>query len=102
MAQDSKPGKGRTVLDWLLEKYPETPKTRAKQWIMAGRVSVDGVVIRKPHEPISDPTVRLELLDRHATTVDCGSGWAIHPRVTLLYLDSSLAAVNKGPGLISV
>src|SRR5208283_1218294 len=31
-----------------------------------------------------------------------GSGWQIHPRVSLLYLDSDLAIVNKGPGLISV
>jgi 23S rRNA-/tRNA-specific pseudouridylate synthase len=30
------------------------------------------------------------------------SGWQIHPRVSLLYLDSALAIVNKGPGLISV
>jgi len=42
------------------------------------------------------------LLDRHVTTLACGSGWAIHPRVSLLYLDSSFAIVNKGPGLISV
>jgi 23S rRNA pseudouridine1911/1915/1917 synthase len=102
MASDSTPPKDRTLLECLLEKYPDTPRTRAKQWIIAGRVSVDGAVIRKPHELISDPKVRVELLDRHATTIDCGSGWAIHPRVTLLYLDSSLAAVSKGPGLISV
>ena len=102
MVSNSLPSKGRTLIELLVEKYPDTPKTRAKQWIMAGRVSVNGVVIRKPHESISDPKTRLELLDRHATNLDCGSGWAIHPRVTLLYLDSSLAIVNKGPGLISV
>ena len=90
------------LLDWLLRKHPETPKTRAKQWIMAGRVSVNGVIIRKPHQTIPDPGDALELLGRHATTLDCGSGWQIHPRVSLLYLDSALAIVNKGPGLISV
>ncbi len=90
------------LLNWLLQKYPETPKTRAKQWILAGRVSVKGVILRKPHQPIPDPADSLVLLDRHATTLDCGSGWQIHPRVALLYLDSALAIVNKGPGLISV
>ncbi len=90
------------LLHWLLRKHPDTPKTRAKQWITAGRVSVDGVIIRKPHQIITDPGESLELLDRHATTLACGSGWAIHPRVSLLYLDSSFAIVNKGPGLISV
>ena len=90
------------LLDWLLRKYPDTPKTRAKQWILAGRVSVNGVVIRKPHQIIADPGDTLDLGDRHAATLSCGSGWRIHPRVTLLYLDSAFAIVNKGPGLISV
>ena len=92
----------RPLLDWLLRKHPDTPKNRAKQWILAGRVSVDGVVVRKPHQSIEDPGDRLELSGRHTTTLDCGAGWQIHPRVSLLYLDSALAIVNKGPGLISV
>ena len=90
------------LLDWLLRKHPDTPKNRAKQWILAGRVSVNGVVIRKPHQTITDPGDTLQLADRHATTLACGSGWQIHPRVSLLYLDSAFAIVNKGPGLISV
>ena len=90
------------LLDWLLRKHPDTPKSRAKQWIVAGRVSVNGVIIRKPHQTITDPGDTLELRDRHATTLACGSGWQIHPRVSLLYLDAALAIVNKGPGLISV
>jgi 23S rRNA pseudouridine1911/1915/1917 synthase len=89
-------------LDWLLQKHPDTPKNRAKQWIQAGRVNVNGVVIRKPHQAIPDPGEALELRPRHASTLDCGSGWQIHPRVSLLYLDSAFAIVNKGPGLISV
>jgi 23S rRNA pseudouridine1911/1915/1917 synthase len=90
------------LLDWLLQKHPDTPKSRAKQWILAGRVSVNGVVIRKPHQAIADPGETLELGDRHATSLACGSGWRIHPRVSLLHLDSAFAIVNKGPGLISV
>jgi 23S rRNA pseudouridine1911/1915/1917 synthase len=92
----------KPLLDWLLRKHPDTPKNRAKQWIMAGRVSVKGVVIRKPHQPIADPGDTLELLARNATTLACDEGWQIHPRVSLLYLDAALAIVNKGPGLISV
>jgi 23S rRNA pseudouridine1911/1915/1917 synthase len=90
------------LLHWLLEQFPDTPKSRAKDWIVAGRVSVNGVVIRKPHQVIPPPGDALELGGRRASTLDCGSGWQIHPRVTLLHLDSSLAVVNKGPGLISV
>ena len=90
------------LLEWLVRKHPDTPKGRAKQWILAGRVSVNGVVIRKPHQAFADPGDALELRDRHATTLACGSGWQIHPRVWLLYLDAAFAIVNKGPGLISV
>jgi hypothetical protein len=90
------------LLHWLLQRHPDSPKSRAKQWIVAGRVSVNGVVIRKPHQLIADPGDALELGDRHATSLECGSGWQIHPRVSLLYLDSAVAIANKGPGLISV
>jgi 23S rRNA pseudouridine1911/1915/1917 synthase len=90
------------LLDWLLRKHPNTPKSRAKQWIVAGRVSVNGVIIRKPHQTITNPGDTLELSDRHAATLACGSSRQIHPRVSLLYLDSAFAIVNKGAGLISV
>jgi 23S rRNA pseudouridine1911/1915/1917 synthase len=93
---------GRPLLDWLLQKHPDTPRTRARQWIQAGRVSVGGTVIRRPHEIIPDPGAALELLDRRATALACGAGWQIHPRVALVYLDAAFAIVNKGPGLISV
>jgi 23S rRNA pseudouridine1911/1915/1917 synthase len=92
----------QSLLTWLTRVHPDTPRTRAKQWILAGRVSVNGVVIRKPQEMMPDPGAKLELRDRRDTTLDCGTGWQIHPRVSLLYLDSALAVVNKGPGLISV
>lgn len=92
----------RPLLDWLLDQYPGTPRTRAKQWILAGRVSLDGVVVRKPHQQVPEPGDALHLLERHATSLPCGAGWKIHPRVTLLFLDAALAVVNKAPGLISV
>src|SRR3954465_15927218 len=94
--------KTRPVLEWLLRQHPETPRSRAKQWILAGRVSVGSTVIQKPHQLIKDPGDSLALGTRHSTTLACDSGWRIHPRVTLLYLDSALAIVNKGPGLLSV
>ncbi len=93
----------RPLLDWLLAKFPDVPKKRAKQWITAGRVNVNGIVVRKPHQLMSNPGVALKLLDRQATTLDCGrDGWQIHTRVNLMYLDSALAIVNKGPGLLSL
>jgi 23S rRNA pseudouridine1911/1915/1917 synthase len=96
------PDETKSLVDWVLEKHPDTPKTRAKQWIQAGRVSVHGVVIRKPHHRLPNPGDGLELLHRHAMNLECGTPWQIHPRVALVYLDSSFAIVNKGPGLVSV
>jgi len=92
----------QSLLDWLLRMHPETPRSRAKQWILAGRVSVGGVVVRRPHQEMADPGDALELRSRHATALDCGQGWQIHPRVSLLYLDAALAVVNKGAGVLSV
>ncbi len=92
----------KPLLEWVLRKYRDTPRNRAKKWILAGRVSVNGQIIRKPHYCLADPGQSLELSARDAATLDWGSGWQIHPRVSLLYLDSALAVVNKGPGLISV
>ena len=101
--EDSTEPLKRPLLEWLLRKYPDTPKKRAKQWIAAGRVSVNGVIVRLPNQPIPDPQNALELLHRRATALDCGAnGWQIHPRVAVLYLDAALAVVNKGPGLLSV
>jgi len=87
----------RPLLDWLLARYPDTPKTRAKQWIQAGRVRVGGTVIRQPHRQLPDPGGALHLAHRAAV-----ARWRIHPRVEILYLDAALAVVNKGPGLLSV
>jgi 23S rRNA pseudouridine1911/1915/1917 synthase len=92
----------RPLLEWLLREHPDTPRSRAKQWILAGRVSVNGAVMRKPHQLLPDPGDALLLRDRHAITLDCGTGWPIHPRVTLLHLDPAFAIVNKGPGLLAV
>jgi len=90
------------LLDWLLRLYPDTPKVRAKQWIISGRVSVGGRVIRKPHELMPDPGDTLALRSKQTANLACGAGWRLHPRVTLLFLDLSLAIINKGAGLVSI
>ena len=99
---DSTENQTRPLLEWLLEKYPDTPKKRAKQWITAGRVSVNGVVIRRPNQAIPNPQDALELQGRRCTSVTLEQEWRIHARLGLLYIDASLAVVNKGAGLLSV
>jgi 23S rRNA pseudouridine1911/1915/1917 synthase len=96
---DTKP---RTLLDLVLEKFPDTPRKRAKEWIQAGRVSVAGTVVRKPNQSFPEPPGTLELQGRRLGTLALDEEWRIHPRLSLVYLDSSLAIVNKGAGLLSV
>ncbi|HUK82417.1 MAG TPA: pseudouridine synthase [Verrucomicrobiae bacterium] len=99
---DSTESLNRPLLEWLLDKYPDTPKKRAKQWILSGRVSVNGVVIRQPNQTIPDPQNTLEMQGRRSTSVTLEKEWRIHARLGLLYIDASLAVVNKGAGLLSV
>lgn len=92
----------RPLIEWVRDQFPETPKKRAKQWIEAGRVRVGGVVHRKPHEPLPDPRGALELMGRHDTGAAFVESLRIHPKLTLVYLDGSMAVVNKEAGLLSV
>lgn len=92
----------RTLLDWVLERFPDTPRTRAKQWILGGRVSINGKVIRKPQLLLVDPRDAMELQGRRSTAIALEDEWRIHARLGLLYIDTSLAIVNKGAGLLSV
>jgi 23S rRNA pseudouridine1911/1915/1917 synthase len=94
----------KTALEWLVRDYPDSPKKRVKEWFARGRVQLDGQPLTKPHQLLEDPGDRLRMGEavpgakvffRHMPT-------RIHAQVNLLYIDSSLAIVNKGPGLLSV
>ena len=92
----------RTLLDLVLAKFPDTPRKRAKEWILAGRFSIAGTVLRKPNQLVPDSAGPLELQGRRLGTLALDEEWRIHPRLSLIYLDTSLAIVNKGAGLLSV
>ena len=92
----------RTLLDLVLEKFPDTPRKRAKEWIMAGRFSIAGTVLRKPNQLLPDSPGSLELQGRRVTALVLDEEWRIHPRLSLVYIDASLAIVNKAAGLLSV
>jgi len=68
---------------------------------LAGRVSLQRRGHPETSPTHSDPGDTLELGARHASILDWGSGWQIHPRVSLLYLIPP-GIDQQGPGLISV
>ncbi|MCH2036159.1 MAG: RluA family pseudouridine synthase [Puniceicoccaceae bacterium] len=94
----------KSALQWLAEKYPNSPKKRLKEWFANGRIQLDGAVITKPHLRLRNPQGRLLI----ENTVGSPKVFfkqmptRIHAQVNLLYIDSALAIVNKGPGLLSV
>jgi hypothetical protein len=51
----------KPALEWLSERYPDSPRKRLKDWFAKGRIQLDGVVIKKPHEQITDPGDRLSM-----------------------------------------
>jgi RluA family pseudouridine synthase len=92
----------RPLLDWVLARFPDTPKRRAKEWIVTGRIRVGGMPAQKPLELFEDPADSLQLVARHAHNQALTEPLRIHPRVTLLYLDKALAVVVKGAGILAV
>jgi 23S rRNA pseudouridine1911/1915/1917 synthase len=95
----------KTALEWLALRHPDSPKKRLKEWFAQGRVSLDGQVVMKPHLRLEDPGDRLRLGEGGALSAKVlfrRMPTRIHAQVNLLYIDDSLAIVNKGPGLLSV
>ena len=92
----------KPLLEWLSQRYPDSPRKRLKEWLARGRIQLDGEVVKQPQLPMADPGERLSIgsapppvFFRHMPT-------RIHAQANLLYIDSSLAIVNKGAGLLSL
>jgi len=101
--EDSTEPLKRPLLEWLLRKYPDTPKKRGKQWIAAGRVGVNGVIVRLPNQLIPDPKkcVGTSRPSRHG--VGLRSRWVADSSARRsALLDAALAVCQQGPGLLSV
>jgi 23S rRNA pseudouridine1911/1915/1917 synthase len=94
----------KTALEWLARDYPDSPKKRLKEWFARGRVRLDGELVSKPHVRLADPggSLRMGEAVPSAKVLLKQMPTRIHAQVNLLYIDSALAIVNKGPGLLSV
>ncbi|MFP4070074.1 MAG: pseudouridine synthase [Opitutales bacterium] len=94
----------KTALEWLAARFPDSPKKRLKEWFAHGRVQLDGAVLTKPHLRLTDPGDRLTMGQTPPTAKIFFKRMPtrIHAQVNLLYIDHSLAIVNKAAGLLSV
>ena len=92
----------KTLLDWAVRLCPDSPRKRIKDWIVAGRFCLDGVVVTKAGLRMADPGDRLIMGAPDKAPKNWGHRKRIHPKLVLVHLDSSLAIVDKESGLLSV
>ena len=92
----------KTLLDWALHLCPDSPRTRVKEWIKAGRFCLNGRVVTKASMRLTDPKDTLTFGKPVESSPAWGHRKRIHPKLVLVYLDSDLAIVDKEAGLLSV
>ncbi|HSH09727.1 MAG TPA: pseudouridine synthase [Oceanipulchritudo sp.] len=101
MEQEEGP-EGKTLLEWAQALCPDSPRKRIKEWIASGRFYLDGKVVTQAGLRLADPGSSLTIGEADSATASWANRRKIHPKVTILYLDDSVAIVDKGAGLLSV
>lgn len=89
-------------MEWALRLCPDSPRKRVKEWIASGRFYLDGQAMTQASRSMPDPGERLSLGPADTTVASWVHRKRIHPKVSVMYLDASLAIVDKGAGLLSV
>ena len=98
----------RRLLDWLHDRFPDSPLKRLKGWFADGRVTLDGKPVNKFHEVCSDPGDRLQLGETVKKTDASGrrgktTDFKIRDtRLRLVHVDEHLLVADKEAGLLSV
>lgn len=92
----------QSLLDWAIRLCPDSPRKRVKEWISSGRFYLDGEVVTRASLKIPDPGDRLTLGQPDTSVSSWQHRKQISPKLAVLYLDASLAIVNKAAGLLSV
>ncbi|MFO7726580.1 MAG: RluA family pseudouridine synthase [Oceanipulchritudo sp.] len=92
----------KPLLEWARKVCPESPRKRVKEWLASGRFYLDGEVVTRANLRMPDPGGSLTLGPPDSSVASWVHRKRIHPKVCVLYLDESLAIVDKGAGLLSV
>jgi RluA family pseudouridine synthase len=95
-------GLEKPLLDWVVRLCPDSPRKRVKEWIASGRFYLDGEVVTKAGQRMTDPGDSLTMGAPDNSVFSWVQRKRIHPKLTVLYMDEALAIVNKDAGVLSV
>jgi 23S rRNA pseudouridine1911/1915/1917 synthase len=102
MADDTSNSGEQSLLDWAMRLCPDSPRKRVKDWLTAGRFYLNGKVVTQANVKMPDPGEALTLGPPDSSIASWAHRKKIHPKLSVLHLDESLAIVDKGAGLLSV
>ncbi|WP_335901683.1 23S rRNA pseudouridine(1911/1915/1917) synthase RluD [Shewanella algae] len=80
----------------LAELFPDYSRTRIKEWILDGKVSVDGTVVNKPREKVLESQV----IEVQATLEEEVHAEAQAIDLNIVYEDDHILVINKQAGLV--
>lgn len=101
MSEDA-PNALKTLLDWTCLRYPDSPRSRVKDWIREGRVVVNGEVVKSAGMRLDDPGEQLVLSGKSSADAETLQRKRIHAKLELVYLDADVAVADKEAGMLSV
>ena len=100
--QDESSEERKTLLDWAMRLSPDSPRKRVKEWIASGRYFLNGAAVTQAGLQMVDPGDALTMGPADRSTASWTHRQKIHPKVTVLYLDASIAVIDKAAGILSV
>lgn len=81
----------------MAELFPEFSRSLHKQWILAGHVTVNGSVIKKPRQTVhTDQSIQVQVV------LETQTSWQPEPiALNIIYEDDEIIVINKPAGLVT-
>ncbi|KVX01373.1 MULTISPECIES: 23S rRNA pseudouridine(1911/1915/1917) synthase RluD [Shewanella] len=76
--------------------FPDYSRTRIKEWILSGAITIDGITVDKPREKVFES----QLIEVTATLEEEVSAKAQNIDLNIIYEDDHIIVINKQAGLV--
>ncbi|MCT7942756.1 MULTISPECIES: 23S rRNA pseudouridine(1911/1915/1917) synthase RluD [Shewanella] len=87
---------GQRIDQALAILFPDYSRTRIKEWILSGAVTVDGIIVDKPREKVFES----QLIEINATLEEEVRALAQDIDLNIVYEDDYIIVINKPAGLV--